>query len=98
RGKADFFLAETEVDLMCATFVVSSQRCHVIPYGDHSVGMGDPMPRADARRQLNLPQTAKVCLVFGTVSPYKGSEEIIQFWVRNRIPYHLVIAGPVLDE
>ena len=98
RAKAVFVHSETAREQMCATFDVASERCHVIPYGDHSLGMGDPMPRADARRQLNLPATAKVCLVFGTVSPYKGSEEIIQFWVRNRIPYHLVIAGPVLDE
>ena len=98
RAKAVFVHSETARQQICSAFGVASECCHVIPYGDHSVGMGDPMPRAEARRQLDLPAAAKVCLVFGTVSPYKGSEEVVEYWVRNRVPYHLVIVGPVLDE
>jgi glycosyltransferase involved in cell wall biosynthesis len=80
------------------TFGVSDRGIHVIPFGDHSVGMGPPLPRDEARSELKLQLEAKICLVFGTVSPYKGSDELVKFWAQNNLPYQLVVIGPVLSE
>ena len=75
-----------------------SDRGSVIPFGDHSVGMGPPLPRDEAWGELKLPLEAKICLVFGTISPYKGSDELVKFWAQNDLPYRLVVIGPVLSE
>ena len=80
------------------TFGVSDRGIHVIPFGDHSTGMGPPLPRDEARDELKLPLEPKICLVFGTVSPYKGSDELVKFWAQNDLPSRLVVIGPVLSE
>jgi beta-1,4-mannosyltransferase len=87
-------------DVICGTFGVPSGRCQVIPCGDHTTGMLPPLPRELARSQLGLPPSdrEKVCLVFGTASPYKGTDEVVRFWVERRIPHRLVIVGPVTSE
>jgi glycosyltransferase involved in cell wall biosynthesis len=77
---------------------VRGERVHVIPFGDHSVILGKPQPRDAARVALQLPVEAKVCLVFGTISPYKGSEELVRFWAQTRVPHYLVIVGPILNH
>jgi hypothetical protein len=71
---------------------------HTIPFGDLAVTMGTPLPRDEARVQLKLPLDAKMCLVFGTVSPYKGSDELVQFWAENNLPYRLVVVGAVVSR
>jgi hypothetical protein len=97
-ASAVFVHSEVAREQMCATFGVSKDRCYVIPIGDHSVTLGTPTPRETARAELGLPAAEKVCLVFGTVSPYKGTDEIVRFWVQRRITHRLVIAGPVISH
>ena len=79
-------------------FSVAEERIHVIPFGDHAVTMGKPQSRETARAALELPIEAKVCLVFGTVSPYKGSDELVRFWAQAGLPHRLVIVGPILSD
>lgn len=83
---------------MIDNFFVAHERVHVIPFGDHSVTLGEPQPRETARAALQLPIDTKVCLVFGTITPYKGTDELVRFWTQTRIPHRLVIAGPVLSD
>jgi glycosyltransferase involved in cell wall biosynthesis len=80
------------------TFGVAPKKCWIIPYGDHAFEWGPPLDRAAARQKLGLPLDKKVCLVFGTVSPYKGSDDVLEYWVREKMEDLLVIAGPVLNE
>jgi len=79
-------------------FSISEGRIHIIPHGDLAVPLGKPWPREQARAKLRLPLEAKICLVFGTISPYKGSDELVQYWVQNRLPYRLVVIGEILSK
>jgi glycosyltransferase involved in cell wall biosynthesis len=79
-------------------FGVRDERIHVIPFGDHGVKIGTPIQREKARAELRLSSGAKICLMFGTVSPYKGADEVVRFWSRAGVPHHLAIVGPVLSE
>jgi beta-1,4-mannosyltransferase len=79
-------------------FSISERRIHIIPHGDLAVPLGEPAPHEEARAQLRLPLDAKICLVFGTISPYKGSDELVRYWVQNRLPYRLVVIGEILSK
>jgi beta-1,4-mannosyltransferase len=79
-------------------FGVSDDYIHTIPFGDHSVGMGRPLPRDTARTELQLPHDTKICLVFGSISPYKGSDELVRFWAENKLLHRLVVIGPIFSQ
>lgn len=70
----------------------------VVPHGDLSVAMAPPVGRAEARRQLGLGD-GKLALMFGTVQPYKGLEDVIAWWRETHPPITLAIIGkPASDE
>jgi beta-1,4-mannosyltransferase len=77
---------------------VSEQRIVTIPFGDHAARLGPPAPREEARIRLGLGADEKVCLVFGTVSPYKGTDELLKFWAQSQLPYRLAVVGQILSE
>jgi hypothetical protein len=98
KSQAVFVHSDGARQLIRERFMLSDDRIHTIPFGDHSVTLGMPLPRAKARAQLQLPIHEKVCLVFGTISPYKGSDELVRFWAENCVPYRLVVVGPIVSE
>jgi len=55
-----------------ANYGVEPERLHIIPHGDLSASMGRLPSRAQARAALKIAEEERVCLVFGTVEPYKG--------------------------
>lgn len=79
-------------------FGLDRSHCRFVPHGDLSVIMPSPKSREDARQALGMDLTEPVCLMFGSVEPYKGIVEMIQFWMRQRLPYKLVVAGFPRDE
>ena len=93
KAKAIFVHSDAARQRMQEAFSLSDNLIHSIPLGDHSVTMGAPLPRDQARIQLRLPLDDKVCLVFGPVRPYKGSDELVRFWAENDLPYRLVVVG-----
>ena len=98
--KADGIFVHSEFarDEMVRCFGVAAEKCWLIPYGDHTDGWDAPADTEEARTKLSLPADQKVCLVFGTVSPYKGTDELIEYWVQHQPAARLVVAGPVLYE
>jgi len=74
------------------TYGVDEKKIRIVPHGDLSVVMPPPIPRDEARARLGLPQ-GPVCLMFGTVEPYKGQEEVIAYWKEARPPARLLIVG-----
>jgi hypothetical protein len=46
---------------------------------------------------LGLPLEQKVCLMFGTISPYKGIKEVVKFWTAANMPHRLIVAGPAIS-
>ena len=99
RSAATVFAHSQPAKAMLAeTFGIPEQVISVIPFGDHAVTLGAPLDREQARRELGLPLDEKICLMFGTVSPYKGIQEVVQFWAEARVPHRLVVVGHVLSS
>jgi glycosyltransferase involved in cell wall biosynthesis len=71
---------------------VDPAKVRIVPHGDLSVAMPPPVPRAEARAQLSLPD-GPICLMFGAVEPYKGQEEVLAYWNEARPGVHLLIVG-----
>jgi glycosyltransferase involved in cell wall biosynthesis len=71
---------------------LSPEKVQVIPHGDLSVALGIPHRASEARCQLGL-DSGKLALVFGTVEPYKGLEEIIDWWRHAQPDFKLAIVG-----
>jgi hypothetical protein len=64
----------------------------IVPHGDLSVALKTPIPQDEARASLGL-KTGKLALIFGTINPYKGQEEVIQWWRQMRPDVTLAIVG-----
>jgi beta-1,4-mannosyltransferase len=94
RAAAIFVHSEKARDLYANEFGADPAKCHLVSFGDHAEAVGTPIPRDQARRQLNLPLNEPICIMFGTVSPYKGQEEVIAAWQATAMPARLVIVGP----
>lgn len=87
-----FAHSEIAKERLIERFKLPSEKILVIPHGDLSVTLGAPIPAAEARAALGLP-AGKVALVFGAVEPYKGQEEIIQWWRQHTPDATLAIVG-----
>jgi glycosyltransferase involved in cell wall biosynthesis len=76
-----------------ATYGVSPEKLHVIPHGDLSASL-HPLPsRAEARAALGIAAEERVCLMFGTVEPYKGIEPVVDWWRSTSPAATLAIVG-----
>lgn len=67
----------------------------VIPHGNY-VFAGQPIDQPDARKRLALPPEGRILLAFGTIRPYKGTDDLIDAFARVASQIsdaHLVIAG-----
>lgn len=76
-----------------------AEKLHIIPHGNENLFVnypGSSQKQVDLRTTWQIPKGTPVALFFGTVSKYKGVEDLIQAFplVRERIPQaRLVIAG-----
>src|SRR5262249_11008416 len=77
RAAAVFVHSEKARELYADEFGAAPAKCHLVPFGDHAEAVGAPVSRDIARRQLALPVDEPICLMFGTVSPYKGHDQVI---------------------
>jgi hypothetical protein len=82
---------------IATSFRVDETKVHVIPHGDLSAVIETPLPREQARRELGL-GSGKLCLMFGALEPYKGIEEVLDYWRNARPATELVIAGKPRTE
>ena len=93
RAAAVFAHSEAAKIRLIEKLGLAPEKCHVIPHGDPAVRLGTPIETLEARSALRLPGGQKICLIFGTVKPYKGIEEVIEFWATHRPPATLAITG-----
>lgn len=98
RAAAVFVHADAAKAKLADAFGVADDRIEVIPFGDHAVTVGEPVPRQDARKLFGIPMNQKMCLMFGTVSPYKGSSEVVRFWIEREVQHRLAVVGPALSD
>jgi beta-1,4-mannosyltransferase len=76
---------------------IDHSKIQVIPHGDLSAALPMPPNRETALDRLALRSDRKYALVFGRLAPYKGIEEIIEFWIREKLNIVLILAGPPSD-
>jgi glycosyltransferase involved in cell wall biosynthesis len=83
---------------LAGAFGLDPSLVRVVPHGDLSVAMAPPVSQAEARHQLGLSDD-KLALMFGTVEPYKGVEDVIAWWHKMQPPIKLAVVGrPVTDQ
>lgn len=87
-----FAHSELAAQQLINEFGLSPKSLSVIPHGDLSVTLGEPIPAFEARDKLSL-GGGPFALVFGAVEPYKGLEEIIDWWRREKPAVTLAIVG-----
>jgi glycosyltransferase involved in cell wall biosynthesis len=75
-----------------ASFGVAWGKIRVIPHGDLSVPLGPPLERTAARAKLGL-GTERVVIIFGAVEPYKGIEDVLDFWRAAKPAAKLIVIG-----
>jgi glycosyltransferase involved in cell wall biosynthesis len=98
RAGVVFAHSSVAKDRLVQAFGLAAEKVRVIPHGDLSVTLGIPVPQAGARAELGV-GSGKVALIFGAVEPYKGQEEIIDWWRKNHPPATLAIVGnPITPE
>ncbi len=98
RARLVFAHSDAARDALVATYDLRAEKIRVIPHGDLSVAMPTPVPAGEARARLGLPP-GPLCLMFGTVEPYKGQEEILAWWRDTQPAAQLIIVGrPCTDE
>lgn len=77
-------------------FGVNASQVEVIPFGINNSIPNSKLTNADARKQLGIPETDKVILFFGNITPYKGLEYLVAAFQKMRKSdgsYRLVVAG-----
>ncbi len=94
RARLIFAHSEAARQRLSETYDVPLEKIRVVPHGDLSVVMPPPVPQAEARRLLKLPD-GPIALIFGVVEPYKGQEEVLKHWQSAHPDTLLVIAGRV---
>lgn len=71
---------------------VDEGRLTVIPHGDLAVSL-PPLPEASAARAKLGLKADKICVLVGTLDPYKGIEEVVGWWKRHAVPASLHLVG-----
>jgi beta-1,4-mannosyltransferase len=77
---------------LVGSLALPADKVWVIPHGDLSVALGSPIAASKARHELGL-GAGKIALMFGVIEPYKGLEEVIDWWRRTRPDVQLAIVG-----
>ncbi len=102
-AEADAIVAECPQDRndLIELYDADPERIHVVPCGYAPDELG-PMPRADARRELGLPEDEMVVLQLGRMVPRKGVETAIRGFAaalrRRPVRARMVIVGGNSDR
>ncbi len=88
----DGFIAMTEAVGEDIRSLCPSAKVKLMPHPlyDH---FGAPLAQGEARRELGLPEEARVLLFFGLIREYKGLDLLIEAFGKLDERYHLVVAG-----
>lgn len=92
RARVVFAHSKVAMQKLVSSFGLRPEVVRVIPLGDLSVTLGQPLPQPVALRELGL-CVGKLVLMFGVVAPYKGQEEVIAWWRRAEPGPTLAIVG-----
>jgi len=85
--------SEKAAEAVCAAYKTKREKVRVIPHGDLSAAFAPLPSRSESRAALGLAESDRLCLMFGTVEPYKGIEPVLDWWRAADPPATLAIAG-----
>jgi glycosyltransferase involved in cell wall biosynthesis len=79
---ADAVICHSKIaaDVVASAYQVTPDHIHVVPHGDFSCTLPPPISRAKARAKLDIRSDEKIILMFGAQAPYKGMEEVVEYW------------------
>ena len=78
---------------------VSNNKFIVIPEGDYKSIYLNDASKNDSRSKLGLNHEDFILLYLGFIKPYKGIEELIISFKKNKLPNQsLLIAGRAMDQ
>ncbi len=80
-------------EMVCETYGPEPEKVHVIPHGDLSAAMVPLPSREESRAALGIAPGERICLMFGTVEPYKGIEPVLDWWSAADAPATLAVVG-----
>jgi glycosyltransferase involved in cell wall biosynthesis len=92
RSKLVFAHSDGAKRQLVQAFGLNPTSVRIIPHGDLSAALRHPVSQTAARTQLGL-AGGKLAIMFGTVEPYKGLEDVVAWWHKARPPIHLAILG-----
>jgi len=85
--------SEKAGEVVRATYRAAPDKVCVIPHGDLSAALGPLSSRKESRAALRIAEGERVCLMFGTVEPYKGIEPVLDWWGSADPPATLAVVG-----
>lgn len=84
--------------ILASEFGVDPAKCAFVPHGDIAQTLRPLSGQLQAQAELGWDR-GRMVLMFGAVEPYKGLEEVIDFWNHYQPDAGLVIAGrPVRED
>lgn len=92
-AKAVFVHSAAALELLEKTYRVPRSKCHFIPHGDLTTRLVPLPSKYEARCALGFEQGQRICLMFGTVEPYKGIEPVVLWWRSHSPDAMLAIVG-----
>ena len=99
KARAIIVHSAKAAEAVIAAYGTPEEKLHVIPHGDLSASLGPLPSREGARAALGIAPEERVCLMFGTVEPYKGIEPVVDWWRSKNPDATLAVAGkPFSDE
>jgi len=75
------------------TYDVDARAIRVIPHGDLNASAPALPSREESRSLLGIDPRTPVILMFGAASPYKGIEDVIQYWKKLEQAPLLAVVG-----
>ena len=97
KSKLIFAHSDSAKRKLVQAFGLDPTLVRIIPHGDLSAAVGHPVGQTAARAQLGL-GGGKLALMFGTVEPYKGLEDVIAWWHKAQPPIKFAIVGKPVTE
>jgi glycosyltransferase involved in cell wall biosynthesis len=89
-------------DAILQLFSPSTQKISVIPHGNYVFAESDtPRSKAESKKYLGLHNDTRYLLAFGTIRPYKGTEDLLDAFARiapHFLDVNLLIAGKPIGQ
>lgn len=95
------FMSQFSLDNATKKYKIDPVKPAIIPHGNYRNYYPPTIEKSVARSELKLPEKGKIYLHIGMLKPYKGTEEMLEVWQKNRDYFEgdtLLIVGKPYNE